>query len=267
MRSTLTLLIALAVAGCASTPSVRPQDRRPGGDRGQDPGPEAGGRGHRRLFISPVGEPFRTAARDPVRAWFYGADADHDGRLTADEFTSDALRFFAALDRGGDGEIDPDDVDFYENTLVPEVHAGGGGGAGRAGEEHSRSRGSGDRRGGGGMAGGGRQRGDGGGPAGGSGEWGGAVYADGQGAARFGFFDYPEPITVMDRNYNRGIDRSEMAIAAADRFHALDRNGDGVIERGELPRLAASATARGPVGARGGPPPARREDEAEPDTE
>ena len=46
-----------------------------------------------RLFISPMGEPFR--GPDPVRQWFDGADANKDGALTADEFVADAMRFFA----------------------------------------------------------------------------------------------------------------------------------------------------------------------------
>jgi hypothetical protein len=58
-----------------------------------------------------------------------------------------------------------------------------------------------------------------------------------QGAARFGYLDYPEPVTVADRNLNRGVDRAEFAKAASARFAMLDVNDDGRIEKGELPRL------------------------------
>jgi len=283
MRPMLSLMLALAAAGCAAQPhgfEHGPPGRRLDGHGG---GGRLGfGRERGLLFISPVGEPFRSGpgASDPERAWFDGADTDHNGKLTRAEFTADALRFFAVLDRGHDGEIDPDDIDFYENTLVPEVRSGGGGGDGgmkrSGGGRQGGGRRGGGQMGGGGMGGGGMGGGGGGRSHGGGGQNDGspdggaprtAVDTGKQGAARFSYFDYPEPITVMDRNFNRGIDRDEMTAAAADRFHVLDRNGDGVIERGELPHAAARATGMGPGSGGRGPRPARREDEAEPDTE
>ncbi|MDQ2877552.1 MAG: hypothetical protein M3R41_00550, partial [Pseudomonadota bacterium] len=89
------------------------------------------------VFISPMGEPFR--GPDPQLQWFDQADANHDGVLTRAEFEADAKRFFTILDRGHDGEIDPDDIEFYETQLVPEVRAGdgfGGGGGARSGGGH-----------------------------------------------------------------------------------------------------------------------------------
>ena len=265
MRIALPLLLALVTTGCASQPRHL-EHGRPAPHRGRSFG------GSRRLlFISPVGEPFRAGpgVSDPQRAWFDGADADRDGRVTRAEFAADAMRFFAMLDRGHDGEIDPADIDYYENTLAPEIRTGGGrpsGSGARGGEGH---RGGGMRGGGGGMGsggmGGGRRHGsDGGGSD--AGQRSESANTGRQGAARFGYFDYPEPITVMDRNFNRGIDRDEMATAAADRFRVLDRNSDGVLERGELPRTPAAAAGMGPEGGHRSPPPARREDEAEPDT-
>ena len=44
------------------------------------------------------------------------------------EQTLDADRFFLRLDRGHDGEIDPDDIDYYETVLAPEIRTGGEGG-------------------------------------------------------------------------------------------------------------------------------------------
>ncbi len=105
----------------------------------------AAGEGPRgRLFISPMGEPFRgeRGGADPQDIWFQNADTDHDGALSRAEFSKDAARFFAVLDRGRDGEIDPDDIDYYETVLAPEIRVGGGGGgrftggAGRGGGGH-----------------------------------------------------------------------------------------------------------------------------------
>lgn len=271
MRTALPLLLALAATGCASPPRAAGFERGPAG---RDRSGHFGGGPRRLLFISPVGEPFRAGpgTPGPERSWFDGADADHDGRITRAEFTADALRFFAVLDRGHDGEIDPDDIDYCENTLVPEVRTGGGEGGGSQPGGSGRRGGGGGHRGGigsghGGMGGGGMGRGGARGGSGGveSGGSGSQAGTSRQGAARFSWFDYPEPITVMDRNFNRGIDRDEMTSAAADRFRVLDRNGDGVLERRELPHVAAPWMGMG--GERRGPRPARREEEAEPDTE
>ncbi|MGN6820171.1 MAG: EF-hand domain-containing protein [Sphingomonas sp.] len=212
-----------------------PADDKPVGDRRERPrGP---------LFISPMGEPFR--GPDAIDQWFNGADTNHDGVLTLAEFTADADRFFLKLDRGHDGEIDPDDIDYYETVLAPEIRTGGEGGTMR-----TRAGGGGGRRGGGGRPGGGGRGGYGGGggrmggggdaSGGGSGDTTQPRYADvKRGAARFSFFDYPEPVTVADTNFNRGVDPKEFRDAAADRFAMLDTNHDGKITRGELPRLNA----------------------------
>lgn len=221
---------------------------RDGGDRaGNGAGNGAGGPSGR-LFISPMGEPFRSPRGGvaPQDMWFDQADVNHDGALSREEFLKDASRFFAVLDRGHDGEIDPEDIDYYETVLAPEIRVAGAGAGGgmRAGRGGSGGGGGGHR--GGGMGGAGRRGG--GGMGGGSGERGGdsgesnegetrPSYVK-QGAARFGFFDFPEPVTVADTNLNRGVDPAEFERAANDRFDMLDRNHDGVIQRGELPRIA-----------------------------
>jgi len=214
---------------------------------------DADGRERGKLFISPMGEPFRGA--DPITAWFDQADTDHDGVLTKAEFVADAMRFFAVLDRGKDGEIDPDDIEYYETRLVPEIRVGGAmGGGPRAG---GGGRGGGGHHGGGGRSGGGGRHG-GGGPGAGGGSGGASdngaadrrYEATRQGAARYGFFDYPEPVTVADTNFNRGVDASEFKAAALDRFAMLDKKGDGRITRGELPHIDLPAASMVPV--RGG---------------
>lgn len=78
-----------------------------------------------RVFISPMGEPFRGSA-DGLAAWFGQADQNHDGSLTLDEMRKDAERFYATLDANHDGEIDPDEIDHYENVIAPEVRSGSG---------------------------------------------------------------------------------------------------------------------------------------------
>ena len=253
MRVLLLTSLALLTAGCAGNqhPQFR-HGRPPGGfHRGGVEG--EGPRG--RLFISPMGEPFRSerGGVDPQDIWFQNADTNHDGALSRDEFSKDASRFFTVLDRGHDGEIDPDDIDYYETVLAPEIRVGGGGG----GERSAGGAGRGGRSGGGHRGGGGRGGGGGGhrGGAGGGGGEGGTQDGGGtrvtygkQGAARFSYFDFPEPVTIADTNFNRGVDPAEFQRAAEARFAMLDKNGDGKIERKELPRISA-----GPVGGRGRP--------------
>jgi Ca2+-binding EF-hand superfamily protein len=211
-----------------------------------------------------MGEPFR--GDDPSTAWFRGADADGDGKLTQAEFDKDAMRFFAVLDRGHDGEIDPDDIDYYETVLAPEIRTGGGGpigggkrsgGGGGGGGGHHRGGGGGGM--GGGMGGGGGGMGGGGGgmgggpPGGGGGEGpseGGASpsrapTAERRGAARYGYLDLPEPVTAADTSLNRGVNADEFERAARKRFVALDRNQDGVLDARELPKMSGPSFGGG----------------------
>lgn len=75
--------------------------------------------GSGRAFMSPMGEPFFASAKsaDGLSAWFSQTDLDHDGSITADEMTADAARFFKVLDVNKDGEIDPDEISHYEQTM------------------------------------------------------------------------------------------------------------------------------------------------------
>ncbi|MCK8457293.1 EF-hand domain-containing protein [Sphingomonas faeni] len=220
MRRVITIGLAAALAGCATGLP------RPGGP------PE---RGRGQLFISPMGEPFRTILRPGAarNLWFAGADTDGDGRITLVEFQHDALRFFSTLDRRRDGEIDPDDIASYENVLVPEIRVVGG-----------RHRSDGSRPGDDGTAGNTAL----GGPAMRFGNGGASKTAGPRerlGAARYGFFDFPEPVVAADRNGNRGIDAGEFTTTATLRFAALDRNQDGALTRGELPQAGAETWRNG----------------------
>ena len=241
----LVTCLALAAAGAAGAQDFS------GGAVSQHKGD---GAPRRRLFISPMGEPFRSekGAADPVDLWFQQADTNHDDALSRDEFKKDAARWFAVLDRGHDGEIDPDDIEFYETELAPEIRVGGAGGGGHGGMRGGGRGGSGHH--GGGMGGGGGHRGRGGSGGGDAGEQSGGqtrVTEGKQGAARYGFFDYPEPITVADSNFNRGIDPMEFRKAADDRFDMLVRSHDGLIHRADLPKISeapAGMRGRGPGG-------------------
>jgi len=227
-------LIVLAGAHAAMA-----QDGPPEGPPPETRRPDGPPRGP--LFISPMGEPYRGAAGGfaPNEVWFDSADTDKDGALSADEMLADAARFFAVLDLRKDGEIDPEDIERYETVLAPEIRTGSmGGGAGPGGR--GRGRGPGDHGGpGGGRRGGPGGPDGGGGPGGMDGPRGGGDRSAGgkQGAARFGYLDYPEPVTVADRNLNRGVDPNEFAKAASARFAMLDTNHDGRLEKRELPRL------------------------------
>src|SRR5438477_12085347 len=78
-----------------------------------NPAAPAGGSHHfSRIFISPMGEPFRAdgGGEDMLAAWFAQADRNHDGQITPNEMQLDADRFFALLDTNHDGEIDPDET-------------------------------------------------------------------------------------------------------------------------------------------------------------
>lgn len=212
-----------------------------------------------------MGEPFRAAkdGENPIDTWFNRADANHDGALTLAEFTLDGDRFFLMLDRDHDGEIDPNDIDYYETELLPEIRVGTGFGGDGAAYQPAASH---PRYGSVGVGGG---HGAGGGPISDSGEPGlgsgsgsgsgsglGAGQAQGQegestppppraprydsvkrGAARYGFFDFPEPVSIADRNFNRGVSALEFRDAARTRFNALDANHDGKILRAELPDI------------------------------
>ncbi|HEY0413616.1 MAG TPA: EF-hand domain-containing protein [Allosphingosinicella sp.] len=208
LKILLTPLVGLAAAAAAPPP-------------GPPPSPEPRGR----VFLSPMGEPFRSrdAGADLVGAWFAAADTDRDGALGLAEMRADAARFFATLDTNGDGEIDPAELARYENDVAPEVqlglqmHSRWGGGGGWSGGRH-----------GGGDWGDGRRRQDGGR---GRGEYDPGL----EGAGRYAFLNIPEPVISADEDLNRGVSRAEFARAAGARFLMLDKDRDGRLTRAELP--------------------------------
>jgi len=214
----------------------------------QPPGDAPRGRPHGSIFLSPMGEPFRSddPAHDVVGDWFAAADSDHDGALSLAEFQADAARFFATLDANRDGEIDPDELTRYETVLAPEVQLGRQMGVGmggfRRGGEGGGGRGGG--RGGWGGRGGGPRTGQDRGsriPEGAGG--GGPRFNNGgfdpglEGAGRYSFLNIPEPVISADADLNRGVSLKEFLAAAGQRFVLLDANHDGRLTRDDLPPL------------------------------
>jgi hypothetical protein len=247
LRATCILMYAaLCLGACASGP---PQDG-PRGDWGKAPRARPPGEGEaggpprqprRSLFISPAGEPFRAepGAPYPVAVWFAGADADHDGALTRDEFTADALRFFDKLDGDHNGVIDGFEVSTYETQVAPEIlqgFQGGGEGPGMRGQGGPRGQGGhgGGRRGGGGHPGGGKR--------GGGGPMGGML----QGATPYSLLAEPEPVSASDGDFDRRITRAEATKAAKARFALLDKDGDRKLSLAELPQTPLQARLEGP---------------------
>src|SRR3954464_4259080 len=114
MSGIVLIALALATGGVGGQAASTPPAPPPAASEAED------GSHGARLFISPMGEPFR-ADHDPQDIWFDRADTNHDGALSHDEFSKDAARWFATLDRRHDGEIDPDDIEYYESVLAPEI--------------------------------------------------------------------------------------------------------------------------------------------------
>lgn len=236
LRATCILMFAaLCLGACASGP---PQDG-PRGDWGRAPRPRPPGEGEaggpprqprRSLFISPAGEPFRAepGAPYPVAVWFAGADADHDGVLTREEFVADSLRFFDKIDGDHNGVVDGFEVSAYETQVAPEIlqgFQGGGEGPGARGQGGPRGQGGGRR--GGGLMGGMLQ-----------------------GATPYSLLAEPEPVMASDGDFDRRITRAEAAKAAKARFALLDKDGDGKLRLADLPQTPLQARLEGPRGGR-----------------
>lgn len=186
-----------------------------------------------RIFISPMGEPFRPSGRDDdtLADWFHQADLNHDGFLTLEEMQKDADRFFATLDLNHDGEIDPDEITHYETAVAPEIST-----------SHLGLASFGDE----GEGGGRRRHGRG---------WSDGGVDDGhEGGARYGLLDLPEPVVSADTNFNRGVSRAEFQQAATQRFVALDVDHQGKLA------LAVLETLKPPPPATGNKPGRPRED-------
>lgn len=177
-------------------------------------------------FISPMGEAFRPKNRDDdtLADWFYKADRNRDGFITADEMVADAQRFFATLDANHDGQIDPDELAAYEYQIAPEIQVnsrtkplpGHAAALARTADDDDQSADDPDADAGKRHR---RKREDYGASLGIGGEL--------QGAARYSLLNMPEPVAAADADFNRAITLDEFRQAALARFQLLDKARQG----------------------------------------
>jgi hypothetical protein len=163
------------------------------------------------IFISPMGEPFRAKANEPYPSakWFEGADANHDGVISKEEFRADALRFFKTLDVIKDGQINDLEVQNYEYRIAPEIIA--------ATQDTSTMALQ-------------AARDD-------SGDWKHTgLFAPRQGAAYFSFLNDAEPVRSADADLNRKVTQDEWMAAANRRYDKLLADGATGLKLDQLPR-------------------------------
>ena len=169
-----------------------------------------------RVYIAPMGEPFRTDGRhDPMADWFARADADHDGKVTLSEFQADSDRFFATLDRDRSGEIDPQEMAEYENRIAPEIKLYQPDQDPRPvtrQQKHDAKQAA------------ARQRSD---------------YQAPYGAGEYASLNVPEPVASADLDINRGVSRAELDTVAAQRFPELDTAHRGYLSYDTLAKSPA----------------------------
>jgi hypothetical protein len=212
VRRLLVVAACVGFAGAAAAqPAAPPIIEMQGRDAPAPAGPRV------RLFISPMGEPFR--GPDGFGAWLAAADRDHNGAVSLAEFRADAERFFKVLDTDGNGFIDGFETQAYERERVPEIASVSfeEGGPGRRG---------------GGLFGrrGGAPRGD--QP---QADTAGAFRGAGRsGAARFSLLNIPQPVANCDEDGNGRVSVAEWGHAATRRFAVLDKATAGALTRDGL---------------------------------
>ena len=133
MRSLPFALAATALlAACAGAP-----DRS---DHGQPP---EGGPASLSVVNSPNGEILgRAVCADALAAWFVRTDANHDGKVSKDEFMADSRAQFARMDTDGDSFVTPAEIQamrhpfqLARNAERPDRRDGPGGNGPGGGQE------------------------------------------------------------------------------------------------------------------------------------
>ena len=192
------LLLAFAAMACAAPAAAAPAQR-----------PETTPLEDTHLFISPAGEPFRSASGQPypVVAWFREADADHDGKLDKAEFRTDATQFFKALDRDGDGLVTDPEIVYYEKVMVPELAA-----AGRAYDNDVSDKTK--------------------------------LSGDLQGAAPYSLINDAEPVRSADDSFIGRLTLKSFLARADHNFDVLDDKGRGYLTLEDLPRTQVQQAAQ-----------------------
>ena len=172
-----------------------------------------------RLFISPMGEPFRRSAdgKAPINVWFSQADKNGDKRLSKAEFLADADAFFDKLDADKDGKVVSPEVTAMQAKLAPEEIEAYGTLEDLVGVEESLRREQiaandalteSERKG---------------------------ALARPYGAQAFGLMNIIEPVMSADIDVNRRVTREEFRETAEKRFDRLDLNLDGFFTLAEQP--------------------------------
>ena len=214
-------LAALALVGCASAPSgeqqVQQLDKPEIARLKAAPG----------LFISPSGQPFRSAPGEPypVVRWFAQVDKKGDGHIDRAEFRADAEAFFKQLDLNHDGVIDGFELSYYEHTVVPEILGAYRGGAASEASADSGVGGHGEHE-----RGPGRRQPD---------------VLGLQGAVAFELFSKPEPVAAADLNVDGHITLAEFLVSADRDFDTLDKAGRGYLTLADLPKTPLQAALEG----------------------
>lgn len=164
------------------------------------------------LFLSPAGQPFRAPPGQPypAAAWFAQADADHDGRLTRDEFRADAEAWFEVVDEDGNGQLGMIEARRWEEELVPEMSRDPMGGAIGRREPPKRNE----------------------------------LDTRRQGAAAYSLINEPHPVRGADADFSMTVSTREWRAAADRRFAILDPDGDGVVLAMDLKPTPAQAAPR-----------------------
>lgn len=177
------------------------------------PATEAPRAGVQAIFFSPSGEVFRAPIKDPYPTvlWFAQADIDKDAALSREEFMTDAVRYFAIVDRDGKGIITSQDNSHYEAELSPEIT----GFSPLVAQPKAPPSNDGDA----------------------SSPQGKQGYIKRvQGAAQFSLINEPQPIRGADANFDFRITTEEWTRASEQRFSMLDKDKDGRLTIEELPK-------------------------------
>ncbi len=205
------------------------------------------------LFISLAGQPFRGEPDEPypVARWFAQVDRKGDGHIDRAEVRADAEAFFRTLDRNHDGVLDAFEVADYEQQIAPEILGAyaGGGGRGGGGSDGGGSGGGGHGHGHGHGGGGGRRGGGSGGGRPASSVSDGALQY--QGAAAFSLVPDPEPVASADAALDGKITLAEFLAAVDRRFDLLDVKHLGYLTLVDLPKTPAQQRAGSPRRGRG----------------
>jgi Ca2+-binding EF-hand superfamily protein len=176
------------------------------------------------LFLSPAGKPFHADPGQPypVGSWFAEADANHDGKLTKEEFRADFAAFFKVLDENHDGMIDGVELQHYEQVIAPEVLPRlaqvQGGFPGERGQSGARQ-----------LAEPPRAKG-------------GGAY---DGAPAYSLLNVSEPVANADQDFDGKVSLEEFLKAADRRFDQLDKEKNGYLTLDTLPQTPEQIAVEG----------------------